>query len=255
MTTFGEIVYAVLDLLKERSDDAYYTEEHIIFLAQRMRNLLLDRRYTATRNSTFRQVSEENKQEICLKVELAESSDLPCDGTWLKTTVQVPATIPQVEPKVYAVGDMYHSVVEYVPIERFPFVGYNKWLRNIIYVTKSADGYLYLRSSNEQFLYLEEIKMSGVFSDTVAAAKLSCNPDNPDACDVLQQSFPLESALVPQCIELVLQELLGPRYAPEDKVNNAKDDLGDIATDNRQRTPVASSATPRERREEEEAQE
>ena len=45
MATFGEITYMVLDMLKELHDDAYYTEEHIIFLAGRYRSFLLKQRY------------------------------------------------------------------------------------------------------------------------------------------------------------------------------------------------------------------
>ena len=53
MATFGEIIYMTLDLLKERADDAYYTEEHIIFLASKMRSLLLERKYKNSNRTSF----------------------------------------------------------------------------------------------------------------------------------------------------------------------------------------------------------
>lgn len=253
MTTFGEVIYAVLDLLKERSDDAYYTEEHVAFILSKMRNLLLERKYTGSRNATFKPVSDENKQELCIKVEPVGAEDVLCDANWLKSSVKIPSTISSVIPSVYAIGDMFHSIVEYIPIERLPYVGYNKWLKNIIYAAKSTDGYLYLKSGNGQYLYLEEVKMSGVFSDPIEVANLACC-DGSTKCDILSVVFPLESSLIPQCIELTLQELLGSRYAPEDKANNAKDDLSDFATNERGRMPATTSSTPRERREEEEQQ-
>ena len=107
-----------------------------------------------------------------------------------------------------------------------PYVGYNKWLKNIIYASRSADGYLYLHSSNPQFMFLDSLKIDAVFADPEEAAKLSCEGDG-DKCDILSQKFPLENALIASCIELVVQELIGSRYAPEDKDNDAKDNLGD----------------------------
>ena len=47
--TYREIVYSVLDLLKQASDDTYFTEEHIIFLAGKYRNFLLKQYYDKKR--------------------------------------------------------------------------------------------------------------------------------------------------------------------------------------------------------------
>ena len=52
----------------------------------------------------------------------------------------------------------------------------------------------------------------------------------------MDSEFPLEDALIPSCIELIVQELSGARYAPDDTVNNDKDDLG--------RSGVAQMRTP-----------
>ena len=39
MSTYREIVYMVLDELKLESDDAYYTQDHVIFLINKYRAL------------------------------------------------------------------------------------------------------------------------------------------------------------------------------------------------------------------------
>lgn len=228
MVTFGEIVYSCLDILKERVDDAYYTEEHIIFLAGKMRALLLERKYRNTRNSTFVEMSDQNRQEICVSLEGADLLPEGCEGGWLKSTKKIPDTLTGTMPRLLAPSDMIHSMVTYIPAERMPYVGHNKWLRNIIYAAKSADGYLYLHSRNAQFMFLDGIKMDAVFADPEEAAGLVCDPDG-NACDILKQEFPLEDALVASCVEMVVQELVGSRYAPEDKDNDAKDGLGDAA--------------------------
>ena len=242
MATFGEIVYMTLDLLKERSSDSYYTEEHIIFLASKMRALLLERKYKATRNSTYNQMSEANRQQICLTVSPTEILPYGCAGMWLKSDQKIPDPMSMFEPTITTVNDLLFSNVTYIPAERMPYVGYNKWLKKIIYAARGTDGYLYLNSSNPQFLNLESVKMSGVFRDPEEAVKYACNDDGSSAvCDTMDMTFPLEDALIPHCIEMIVQELAGPRYAPDDKKNDDEDNLSGLAATTRQPSPARQS--------------
>lgn len=229
MAKYGEIVYMVLDLLKESGDDSFYTEEHVLSLATKFRSLLLERKYKQTRNSKFVEIPDENRQLICLDLELANLLPDGCSGEWLKSTVKVPKFLSTSEPRVSVVNDLMHSMVTYIPPERMPYVGFNKWLRNIIYVSKSGNGYLYLKGNNPQFINLQRIQLSGVFADPEEAEKCSCECNEGDeSCDIMDKEFPLEDALVPSCIELVVQELAGPRYAPKDEMNNDRDDLSRV---------------------------
>ena len=43
--TYREIVYSILDLLKQSSDDSFYTEEHVLFLVSKMRATILKQTY------------------------------------------------------------------------------------------------------------------------------------------------------------------------------------------------------------------
>ena len=228
MAKFKEIVYMVLDLLKERSDDSFYTEEHILFLASKMRSYLIERKYKNSRNGVYTPMSEENVQQICVPVEPASLLPSSCGGGWLKSTKKIPSISSASETVTCTGNDLLFSNVTFIAPERMPYVGYNKWLRNIIYASKSDDGHLYLKGQNPQFMNLEQVKLSAVFSDAEEAAKMSegCTSGT---CDLLDMEFPLESALVPSCIELIVQELTGARYAPEDKKNNDRDDLSEAA--------------------------
>ena len=239
MATFGQIVYSVLDLMKELGDDSYYTEEHVIFLASHMRSLLIERKYKQTRNSSFSEISDDNKQTICLDLEPTELLPDGCSGLWLHSIQEIPTLSSVAAPKLTTVSGLFFSNVTLIPAEKMPYVGYNKWLKHIVYAAKSNDNHLYLTGSNPQFMYLKKAKIEAVFSDPMAAAKLSCDENgNSNACDILSMEFPLETSLVPSCIEMVTQELLGSRYAPQDKQNNAQDDLADIAvTNNRAARP------------------
>lgn len=227
MATFREVTYMVLDILKETSDDAFYTEEHVLFLASKIRALLLKRQYAQTRNSSFSPMTEQNKQEICLDLEPTDLLEYGCDGGWLKSVQKIPETLDVSELSVYPKSKMLHSMITFIPEERMPYVGHNKWLKHIIYCSKGANGYLYMHGPDPHFLLMEKVKAEGVFSDPLEAAKLSCDPSGETPCDPMDSEFPLEEALIPSCIEMVVQELSGARYAPQDKKNNAKDDLGD----------------------------
>ena len=227
MATYGEICYACLDLLKLRSDDAYFTEDHVVFIVSNLRNYLLEKKYSKSRNKAFEEISGENKQRICLDLEQAPQNSI-CGPLWLRSVSPMPETL-LADAKVSVVNDLLHSQIQYVAPERMPFTGYNKWLHNIIYASKSEDGYLYIKSNNPQYINLKKVMIDGVFSDPKEAALLSCD-ENGEAlnCDILDAYFPLESSLVTLCIELTVQELLGSKFAPEDKHNDARDDFGQV---------------------------
>lgn len=56
---------------------------------------------------------------------------------------------------------------------------------------------------------------------------MACPEENGAICKLEDKEFPIEDALVPPLIELVVKELRGPEYSPKDEDNNAKDDLPD----------------------------
>ena len=238
MATFREMIYMVLDMLKEHSDDAYYTEDHVLFLLKNMRNFLIEKKYKGSRNSTFSPMSEENKQQICLTVKHTMLLPFGCSGIWLKSDKTIPEISGAYGDLVCTGHDLLPTVVTLIPQERMRFVGFNKWLANIIYASRSIDGHLYLRSNNPMFENLEMVGVTGIFSDIEKAAELSHEACVNGSCDILDQKFPLESDLIQQCIELVFQELSGARYAPEDKTNDAKDNLGDVQLTKNASTPA-----------------
>ena len=129
--------------------------------------------------------------------------------------------------KVYPV-DYYVGDITLVTRERMKYVGHNRWLQNIIYCSIAPDGYMYFKSSNPQYLHLENVRMTGIFEDPDKAAELECNSNDVKPCDVLDREFPLEEGLVSTVIELVVKYLTGAVYRPKDQSNDANDDLSDL---------------------------
>lgn len=228
-----EIVYMCLDLAKaQTSDDSFFVEEHVIFLLKKYRSFLIKKEQEKQRATTDI-ASEFEYQQICLDLEKTPAIDgSPCSGGYyLRTTKKIPKILEGNEPRVYPI-DFYQGInISYIPRDRMRYVGTNKFLQNIIYVSLGPDLHLYLNSSNPQFLYLKKLRMSAVFEDFDDVSDYLCDDDGESiACDVLDEAFPIREYLVPTLIELVVKELVGSEYKPSDSKNNADDDLSKVAT-------------------------
>ena len=224
MATYREIVYMVLDELHQFSDDSRFTEEHIIFLAGRYRSVLLKQRYYT---DLKKQIPESNYQTICLDLEKTEAIDgFPCEGGYyLRTKQTIPTTLPFGTAKLYPVGNYYQGEITFVTKDRMKYVGHNSWMNNIIYASLEPSNRIYLTSNNPQFLYLEGAKMTALFEDAEKASELECENSGDDKCDILDRDFPLEDSLISPMLELIVKELNPSITAPEDKENNADDNL------------------------------
>lgn len=225
--TYREMTYMCLDQLKVASDDSYITLEHVLFLVSKIRALILKQRYSDIK----KEIPQSNYQTICLDlIQVPAIAGEPCEGgTYRRSEKKVPSTMSIGTNTVYPVDFYQGTHITYVSRERMRYVGENKWLKNIIYVSKGPDGYLYFKSSNPQFLYLEKVRMTGIFEDPEKAAELECNSNGDKSCDVLDREFPLEEGLASTVIELVVKYLSGAVYRGKDTDNNASDDLSDIA--------------------------
>ena len=214
----------VLDELHQYSDDSQLTQEHIIFLAGRYRSFLLKQRYSS---DLKKQIPESNYQTLCLELEKTEAIDgLPCEGGYyLRTTKEVPATLPLGTTRLYTSGSFYKGDITFVSRDRMRYVGHNDWMKNIIYASLDPSNRIYMTSQNSQFLYLKEAKLTAVFEDSEAASELSCDNDGDAVCDIMEREFPIEDALIAPLIELVVKELQPVVTAPEDEDNDADDSL------------------------------
>ena len=139
MSTYRELVYLVLDELKLVSDDSTFTEDHVVFLLNRYRTFLLKQRYSDIK----KQIPDSNYQSICMDlIQVPAISGEPCEGgTYLRSSVKVPIPMQIGSPKVTPM-DYYQGEITYVSRERMRYVGYNRFLPNIIYCSIGPDQYL-----------------------------------------------------------------------------------------------------------------
>lgn len=230
MSTYREVVYMVNDQLKYYSDDASFTEDHIKFIINNLRNWLLEKKYKNEAKIPF-----SNYQTICLELEETPAiAGTDCFGSYLKSKVKVPTLCQFGGTVIYPVDFISSKKISLVSIDRIKYAGDgNKFLENMIYAAIGPDDYLYLKSKNPQFLHLEKVRIMGLFIDNEEASKLECD-NNGDiiVCDVLDKEFPLDSSLVELVVNYAVTELSGQRYMPTDKTNNNTDDMSGMMTPN-----------------------
>ena len=224
----SELVYLCLDEVKLFSDDATWVEEHVMFLLKKYRAFLIKKEQEKNRG-TEDVVSEFEMQQICLDLEKIEAMDgEPCTGGYyLRTTKPIPKLLEGSSPKIYPIDYYQGTNISWISRDRMRYIGSNKYLKNIIYVSLGPDFHLYLNSSNPQFLYLKKLRMSAVFEDFEDVDDLLCD-DSGAPCDPLDAEFPIREHLVPLLIELVVKALSGSAYRAEDSRNNASDDLSKL---------------------------
>ena len=223
----------ILDECKlSSSDDLFITEDHVIFLIKKYRSFLIKKEQEREKSTTD-VASEFEYQQICLDLERVEAfPGLECGNEYYLRSVQaIPKILEGTTPRVYPM-DFYSNVnMVYVPRERMRFVGTNRFLKNIIYVSTGPDLHLYIKADGPQFSYLKHLRMNAIFEDFDEAASLLCDSEGEDqSCDPLDANFPIRDYLVPTLIEMTVKELLGASYRPSDRENNANDDLSDLMT-------------------------
>lgn len=227
MTTYKELINIVLDELKLISDDSIFQPEHVMFLLDKYRGFILKQRYSDIR----KEIPESNYQTICLDLDRVPAIEGDsCGGEYLKSRDKIPPMMSIGSQSITGV-DFFQGDIAYVTNRRFKYAGNNKYLPNAIYGTIGPDEYLYIKSKNPQAYHLCKAKLTGIFEDSRKASELSCDGDDEDkTCDVMDRNYPLEEALIPAVLELIIKELGGQKYQAEDKQNDAADNLADIAT-------------------------
>ena len=218
--TLNEIIYDIREKLKLNSDDIDITDELIAHLINVKRNLLLKQRY----GKFTRTIPEGSKQIICVPLEEVNSIDGEnCLGTILKSKSKIPSML-QLDNKPALLNvrtlDLMSLPINIVSIERFPYLGYNSWTSNQIFVGLDSDSNIYFHSNNVQHKFLEQVKLIAVFEDPEEADEASCNSSEDD-CDYYEKEYSVEPQMVHDIVNLIVKDLAPSVKLPDDKLNNA----------------------------------
>lgn len=226
MATYKEIAYLVLDELKLASDDRYFELEHVVFLLDKYRPYILKQQYGDIRKD----IPDVNYQNITVTLIEVPSLDKEVSGrsSMLKSTEKIPIILGlKGNPLVTKIttDDLWSGDFAFVSRDRFRNIGHNPWTYNSIYCTVGPDNYLYFKAGNPLYLLLKTANVQSIFE----------NPKDlfiktADTSTYLDMSYPLEAALIPVVIDLIMKELVGANYRPQDKDNDSKESLSEVTT-------------------------
>lgn len=215
--TYRELVYMALDALKIHSDDSKFTEDHVIFLLNKYRAYALQQKYS----KTLEGVNSKNYQTLEILM-VGNMGNRPGEGRYFISTKVIPSilniAIPTVESEVFNARE-----ITFISSNRLRYVGYNKFLSNIVYGCIGNDDKLWLKGDYKIVETLYNVNLYAIFLDPLDAYNF--NEDR----DVLDLDFPLEDTLVPSVLELVMKDLTNGIYKPSDNTNDAQDALSDLA--------------------------
>lgn len=162
--------------------------------------------------------------EICLNLEVVDSipGSSIC-GHILRTREVVP-TVVNISGRedlitVRSIDNMttgFNSIA----IERFPFLGHNRYLNNQIYTAINTDGRIYFYSKRDKFMLMSKVIARGVFESPSIANSMSCN----SVCDDLDNEYPIEGYMIDDIVSLIRKDLIVTLQIPNDEKNDSRDD-------------------------------
>ena len=93
MSTYREVVYMCLDLLKVNSDDSYFTEDHVIYLLNKFRSLVLKKKYEKELDQNA--VNDDNYQTVVLDMDVTTSiKGVGCPSAhYLRSVQEIPGQL------------------------------------------------------------------------------------------------------------------------------------------------------------------
>lgn len=215
-----EIVYDIKEKLKIQSDDEVLTDEYFSHLIDVKRNVLIKQTFS----NLSKPIPISLLTEVCLPLELVDSvQGMPLAGTVLRTKFAIPKVVNitgREDLITISSRDVFSVKFNLVQIERFPYLGNNKYLNNQIYTALNTDGKIYFYSGNEEYRFLTSVTGRGVFESPSLANKLSCNA----TCDELDNEYPIEGYMIDDIVNLIRKDLLVTLQTPKDETNDARDD-------------------------------
>ena len=217
--TYRQIVFMILDLLRQTSKDSNFEIDHIIKEVNDVRNLLLKQRYSDIR----KEISDVNFQEITIY--LTDVSSLNKKYIMLKSSKVVPDILNIASTPTKSLDSINFS---FISNYRFVYTGYNEWLSSIIYGTVLSDKYFYIKSMNPQVKHMTSIRIMSIFENPIDVYYYN-DPDLiANGIDILDMIFPLEGAYIPELQDIVLKRLAPSLGFPKDTINNNNEDNSNI---------------------------
>lgn len=209
MATYAELVYMVYDELKITSDDNIIERDHIIYLINKYRSLLLKQRFSGKKKVIPIQLYQE--LEITFGENGKSVKPLPklidFNGLQLILTTLQPTD--------------FRTNVTIVTPDRFPYVNSSRWLSEVYYGTILYDDHFYIKPTQCKIEDYPTIKLQVILENPLDI--LFYNED--EDTDPLSVNVRIEFSMVNDLIGLIIKELYTTRIIPDSEKNDAMENF------------------------------
>jgi hypothetical protein len=120
-------------------------------------------------------------------------------------------------------GSYYDYRFVFIHPERFRYVGNDKHLNNIIYVTLGQDYRLLFKSNLDKHKFLDKVRIFGIFEDPQKAWEESADYDETKDFNS-EVDYPMDLDMWVQVKDIILKQLIQSLQIPQDKNNNADEE-------------------------------
>ena len=212
-------IYDIREALRQFSDDSDITDDYISFLIDDTRALLLRQKYNAPGSI----IPFSIRQRLHVDLELSDDNVFISIDKILRSVDPIPRLVESFNFMNHFwvdSGSYVNIKFVYVTPERFPFVGYNKWLQDVVYVTIGQDYRLYFQSANLKHRLLDKVRVYSIFENPKTAWEASAdyNPNQTFENDVI---YPIDLDMWVTMKEIILKQMIATLQIPQDKNNNA----------------------------------
>ena len=228
MSTYREVIYLVLDEMKIQSDDGYFGEEHMMYLINLYRPVILKQKYTDVRKD----IPESNYQTIVMELQDSPEVNGDLDGSsyYKRTKLKMPSIVNlDGKERIITISsprDYWKGEISFINKDRFKYVGHNKFLPKAVYASLNPDQYIYLKAAGTIINTLASVSITSIFENPVEVNALSKDL-NGKINDPLDIECPIEVNLIPVIAQFILKDMIPAQFRETDTENNAKDDSVD----------------------------
>lgn len=224
MATKGQLIDDIRERLEQYSDDNEVADLHISFLIDEARKMFIKQKYNKANKllpiSLFQKIN----------IDISLESDNEFDDTFLNrdTIVSSVNKIPTLieNPIINAtikIDNGSYTDIKFIMIglDRFPYVGYNRLLPDVVYCTLGYDYKLKLKGLANRYKLLEKVRLFAIFENPEDAWMLSDDYDN--SLNYWDVEYPIDSDMGVLITDFVLKQLRQKLQMPTDIENNASE--------------------------------
>lgn len=211
--TYRDVIYIVLDELKQFTTTIPFEEEHIAYLLTISRAVIIKQKYSNGKIEIPPEVIQKVPFKLIKTGDIITSNKsfdvINLNGSHLFYSVEIPQ-VPNVE-------------LTQTTVNRFKYLNINKWLSNIAYYTINEMGKLIFKvPSSITSLFTNSYTEIDAYYNTILEDPRKIFPYDENYLD---RDFAINGDLLRVIIDLTLADLYKHIHLPEDTINNGKNDL------------------------------